>query len=105
VCSVKLPYESLWWSSQKKDKRVVWFSWEKLGKSKQGGGMGFRELETFNLALLAKQEWRILQNPESLVATILKEKYFPEVSFMEANVGRNCLMHGGVSLNLGIFWK
>jgi hypothetical protein len=76
-----------WWSSQKKEKRMSWLSWEKLGKSKHGGGMGFRELETFNLALLAKQGWRILQNPESLVASILKEKYFQDIPFLEVCAG------------------
>jgi len=45
-------------------------------------------LETFNLALLAKQGWQILQNPESLVARIYKEKYFPHVSFLEDKLGR-----------------
>lgn len=70
-----------WWNSQKQEKGVAWMSWEKLGKSKQGGGIGFWELETFNLALLAKQGWRILQNPKSLVAKIYKEKYFPRLLF------------------------
>jgi hypothetical protein len=49
--------------------------------------MGYRDLEAFNLALLAKQGWRILKNPNSLMATILKEKYFPRVSLLEAPLG------------------
>jgi hypothetical protein len=41
----------------------------------------------FNKALLAKQVWRILQNPDSLTARIMQAKYFPNSSIMEASLG------------------
>jgi hypothetical protein len=41
----------------------------------------------FNKALLAKQVWRIMKNPESLTAKIMKAKYFPHSSIMEASMG------------------
>ena len=50
--------------------------------SKAHGGMGFRNLQAFNLAMLAKQAWRILANPTSLVARIYtRQGIFPTVTF------------------------
>jgi hypothetical protein len=62
-------------------------SWEKMGISKSKGGMGFRDLICFNKALLAKQGWRIIQNPESLEGSVLKAKYFYRGSLLEAKLG------------------
>lgn len=49
--------------------------------------MDFRDLKAFNLALLAKQRWRIQQNPNSLVHRVLKAKYFADLTFKEAQLG------------------
>lgn len=49
--------------------------------------MGFRNLKNFNLALLAKQNWRLIHDPTSVWAWVLKDQYFPHVSFLEAKKG------------------
>lgn len=47
------------------------------------GEMDFRNLESFNKAFLVKQEWKILQDLLSLVAQILREKYFKNTQLLE----------------------
>jgi hypothetical protein len=76
-----------WWGSKLEDNKAVWMSWSKMGRTKERGGLGFRDLEWFNLALLAKQGWRIIQNPDSLASKILKKKYFPQSSFLNSQLG------------------
>jgi hypothetical protein len=73
--------------------------------------MGFRDLELFNMAMLAKQGWRIIQQPDSMLATVLKEKYFCEASFLTAAIGHNhsyawhnILKARGV-LERGLMWQ
>jgi hypothetical protein len=67
--------------------KIHWVNWKKTCKQKNLGGMGFRELGAFNEALLAKQGWRITTAPTSLMAQVLKAKYFPKTSFLHAKQG------------------
>ncbi|WOG95751.1 hypothetical protein DCAR_0415078 [Daucus carota subsp. sativus] len=55
-----------------------------LSKPKCEGGMGFRDFRAFNLALLAKQGWRLTTNPSSFCERVLKSIYFPAGSFLTA---------------------
>lgn len=73
-----------WWSSQDKERKMHWLRWEILTRPKGEGGLGFRDIHTFNLAMLAKQEWRLLKNPDSLCAQVLRVKYYPSGEVLNA---------------------
>ena len=78
------------WSGQKQQEtKMSWVSWKTMCKQKANGGMGFRNLQAFNKAMLAKQTWRILQNPNSLVARVLKSRYFPTGDILNAKMGNS----------------
>ena len=53
---------------------------------KDKGGMGFRGLQSFNLAMLAKQVWRLLCDPDSLCARVLRARYYPDGKLLNAKV-------------------
>jgi hypothetical protein len=73
-----------WWGDTEERNRMHWFAWWKMCIPKNLGGMGFRDLHTFNMAMLAKQSWRLLSNPESLCARVLKAKYYPHSNLLNA---------------------
>ena len=68
------------------EKKLAWMSWEKMCLPKERGGLGFRDLKKFNLALLAKQGWRLQTNSSSLFYRVYKAKYFPSCDFMDAQL-------------------
>lgn len=52
------------------------------------GGLGFRDITSFNKSALAKQLWRILKHIEYLVSQILRAKYFRNERLLEAKTGQ-----------------
>jgi hypothetical protein len=55
-----------WWGSEKDKRKMHWVAWDIMLKPKIKGGMGFKDMRIFNQALLARQAWRLLQNPDSV---------------------------------------
>lgn len=74
----------LWWSSEIFRKRIHWIGWEKLTLPKTLGEIGFKDLKCFNQALLAKQAWKIINDPMSLFSRLMKIRYFANGDFLQA---------------------
>ena len=53
------------------------------------GGMGFRDIHCFNLALLAKQCWRLIEQNDSLCARVLRAKYYPEGDILSVSLKKD----------------
>lgn len=77
---------NFWWGTKGDVKKIHWMNWNKLCIPKTDGGMGFKDMNFFNLSLLAKQGWRLIKFPDSLAARIFKARYYPNSDFMNAEV-------------------
>lgn len=100
-----------WWGSLEDHKSIHWARQERLCHAKIRGGMGFRDLSSFNQALITKQGWRVMQNPKALVTQVLKARDFKCSSFMEAKLGSKpsftwrSILWGRQLLHKGLRWR
>ncbi|KAA3486342.1 reverse transcriptase [Gossypium australe] len=76
-----------WWQKGYGKKGIDWCEWRTLCTLKEIGGLGFRNMCQFNIALLAKKGWRLINYPDSLLARVLKAKYFPNSNFLNSQLG------------------
>ncbi|KAL0012167.1 hypothetical protein SO802_007275 [Lithocarpus litseifolius] len=63
------------WGSPDSVRKMHWVGWSKVTKPKEKGGLGLQSAKRRNLALLAKLNWRLQTEGESLWAKVLKGKY------------------------------
>ncbi|XP_026451594.1 uncharacterized protein LOC113351902 [Papaver somniferum] len=65
--------------------------WQKVCKTKEAGGLDFRDLETLNLALLTKLAWRLCNNQDTLWGQIMESKYFISGDILHQRLeAKNC---------------
>lgn len=56
ICSrIQHQINAFWWGNGVSNKGIRWLAWDKLCSAKEGGGLGFKELNKFNIAMLTKQ--------------------------------------------------
>jgi hypothetical protein len=100
-----------WWSFKENINKIAWMSWKKLGRNKDLGGLGYRDIDCFNTAMLAKQCWRLLKRPDSLAARVMCEKYYPGSEFWDSNLGRRpsfalrSIWQANGLLQEGLMWR
>lgn len=79
-----------WWNTASSGTRSIhWMSWERLSLGNSDGGMGFRNVRSFNVALLGKQAWRLLVHPDKLASRVFKARDYPSRTFLTATTGSN----------------
>ena len=85
--TIQASINRFWWGHKQDERKIHWLGAPKLSLSKDDGGLGFRDMEASNDALLAKQFWRLIQNKCPLLLNLLRAKYFPHGDIMHATLG------------------
>ncbi|KAL8126745.1 hypothetical protein AgCh_013868 [Apium graveolens] len=82
-------YNNYWWRSGKvgNQKGLNWLSWKKISYAKSRGGLGFKDLYGFNIALLGKHVWSFMHDTNTLVSRLFKARYFPSSTVLKASIG------------------
>lgn len=101
-----------WWGSKgNATSGVHWMRWEKLSNHKMNGGLSFRDFNRFNLALLGKQCWRFMTEPNRLSSKLYKARYFADCHFLESKLGSSpsfiwrSIWEAKHVVNAGARWK
>jgi hypothetical protein len=100
-----------WWGDDENDKKMHWLAWWKMCYPKSEGGMGFRDFHSFNLAMLSKQIWRLICDPDSLCAKVLRAKYYPHGNILKAgpkggsSFTWQSIVAGLATFKMGYIWR
>ncbi|CAJ2631177.1 unnamed protein product [Trifolium pratense] len=63
------------WGGSSENKKICWVSWDTICLPKEKGGLGIKNLNLFNQALLSKWKWRGICEPNSSWSKLLAYRY------------------------------
>jgi hypothetical protein len=78
---------------------------------KKMGGMSFRDLHTFDRAMLAKQCWRLMEQLDSLCARVIRARYYPDGNLLKSKLKSGnsytwqSVIYGLHAFNRGCIWR
>ncbi|BFG34431.1 hypothetical protein CerSpe_207050 [Prunus speciosa] len=78
---------NFWWGQAGNERKIHWINWESMCRPKLEVGLGFRNFQEFNMALLAKQVWGLILEPNAWWVKVIRGRYFPDSNFLEARRG------------------
>lgn len=79
---------NFWWTGVREEtnaKILCLRAWKDICAPKSEGGLGIRNLQTMNQALILTAAWRIAEKPNNFLHVVLKSKYFPNSSIWRPN--------------------
>uniref|UniRef100_A0ACD5Z1H6 Uncharacterized protein n=1 Tax=Avena sativa TaxID=4498 RepID=A0ACD5Z1H6_AVESA len=79
---------NFWWTGVKEEahsKALCLRAWKDICTPKYDGGLGIRNLQAMNQALILMAAWRIADQPKNFLHAVLKSKYFPDSSIWRPN--------------------
>ncbi|CAI9117878.1 OLC1v1019366C1 [Oldenlandia corymbosa var. corymbosa] len=98
------------WQGDLEGHKVHWKAWRSICMSKFHGGLGMHADTPMNHALLARLAWKILENPQTLLARIYSAKYCRQQDFLHVQVGKSAMwgwrgiLWGRDLLSTGLKW-
>lgn len=86
---IKKKMNAYWQTNGTEHRSIRWMSWDKLCEVKKRGRLRFKRLKEFNIAMLMKQGWRIINNIKLFVTNLMRAKYFQNTNFLNTRLGSN----------------
>ena len=71
---VRLQRNFLWGGASDQNK-IAWVKWEAVCLPKEEGGLGVKDITSFNVALIGKWKWELFQSPGELWVRLINSKY------------------------------
>lgn len=63
------------WGGGHEQNKIAQIKWESVCMRKEDGGLGVKDINSFNLSLLWKWKWNLFQHQGELWAKVLESKY------------------------------
>jgi hypothetical protein len=76
--------------------KICWVSWDRICQPKENGGLGIKNLESFNDSLLCKWKWRCLEDRETPWFHLLQFRYGDLAGNLLRQEGRDGLKHASI---------